>query len=105
MIHSIILARGGSKGIKNKNLIKIKKKPLLYWSIEKSIKSKSIHKTWVSSDDLKILNYSKKLGAKIIKRPKSISGDNATSEAAWFHAIQTITKSDPITLIVGIQPT
>ena len=31
---AIILARGGSKGIKNKNLVKLKKKPLLYWSIK-----------------------------------------------------------------------
>ena len=31
-VHAIILARGGSKGIKNKNLIPVKKKPLIYWS-------------------------------------------------------------------------
>ena len=33
-IHAIILARGGSKGIKNKNLININNKPLIYWSIK-----------------------------------------------------------------------
>ena len=31
MIHAIILARGGSKTIKNKNLKKINGKPLIYW--------------------------------------------------------------------------
>ena len=54
-IHSVILARGGSKGIKNKNLVSIKKKPLIYWSIKKSIQSKLINHTWVSSDNEKIL--------------------------------------------------
>ena len=58
--HAIILARGGSKGIKHKNLLKIKNKPLVYWSIINSIKSKKIDHTWVSSDSNKILNISKK---------------------------------------------
>jgi len=63
-IHSIILARGGSKGIKSKNLILIKKKPLIYWSLKKSINSKYINFTWVSSNDKKILDYSKKMEQK-----------------------------------------
>ena len=51
MIHAVILARGGSKTIKNKNLKKINGKPLIYWSIKDSLKSKTILKTWVSSDN------------------------------------------------------
>ena len=41
-VHAIILARGGSKGIKNKNLILINKKPLIYWSIKSALKCKNI---------------------------------------------------------------
>ncbi len=61
MIHSIILARGGSKEIKGKNLRKVGRKPLLFWSIGASLNSKKIFKTWVSSDSEKIINYSKKI--------------------------------------------
>ena len=104
-IHSIILARGGSKGIKNKNLKLIKKKPLIYWSIIKSINSKYIDQTWVSSDNYKILDYSKKIKANIIKRPKSLSKDTSTSESAWLHAVNFIKKNYEVDLIVGIQPT
>jgi CMP-N,N'-diacetyllegionaminic acid synthase len=68
--HSIILARGGSKGIKDKNLKKINHKTLLFWSIEQSLKSKKIKKTWVSSDSEKILKYAKSIGAETIKNPK-----------------------------------
>ena len=71
--YSIILARGGSKGIKNKNLVKINNKPLIFWTIFQSLKSKKIDEVWVSSDSKKILSISKKIGANIIKRPKKFS--------------------------------
>ncbi len=88
--YSIILARGGSKGIKNKNLVKINNKPLIFWTIFQSLKSKKIDEVWVSSDSKKILSISKKIGANIIKRPKKYSGDRASSESAWIHAINSI---------------
>lgn len=105
IIHSIILARGGSKGIKNKNLIKIKKKPLIFWSIKQSLKSKKINFTWLSSDNPNILKAAKKYGANIIKRPNNISNDKASSESAWQHAINFIKKNYEIDIVVGIQPT
>lgn len=105
LVHAIILARGGSKGIKNKNLILVKKKPMLYWSIIAAKKSKLINHVWVSSDSKKILHFSQKLGSEIIKRPKNISGDKSTSESAWLHAINFIQKSYKIDIVVGIQPT
>ena len=49
-ILTIIPARGGSKGIKLKNLSKINDKPLVAFSIEHSLESKLINRTIVSSD-------------------------------------------------------
>ena len=104
--HSIILARGESKGIKNKNLRKINNKPLIYWSILKSLNSKKIHHTWVSSDSKKILNYSRKNGASIIKRPKKFAKDDSSSESAWLHGIKYLKKQGlNVDNIIGIQPT
>ena len=103
--HAIILARGNSKGIKNKNLVKIKNKPLIYWSIIKAIKSKNIDYTWVSSDSKKILNKSAKFGAKIIERPKKLSTDKSLAELSWIHAINHIKKNYKIKTAVAIQPT
>ena len=102
-IHSVILARGGSKGIINKNLYPVNSKPLVYWSIKKSILSKKINKTWVSSDSKEILNYSKKNGASIIERPFKFARDNSSSEVAWLHAANKLKYEADI--IVGIQPT
>ena len=104
-IHAIILARGNSKEIKNKNIIKVNGKPLIYWSIKKALNSKKINKVWVSSDSNKILNLALKYKAKIIKRPHSLSLDNSSSDMAWLHAIKKIQKKFKIDYIVGIQPT
>ena len=76
IVYSIIPARSGSKGIKNKNIIKIKGKELIYYSIETSINSKLINKTFVSTDSSKIQKLALNYGAECPKlRPKKISKD------------------------------
>ena len=105
-IVAIILARGGSKGIKNKNIMKIKNKPLIYWSIKSCLQSRKIDSVWVSSDNNKILSLSKSFGANIIKRPKQISKDNSKSEKAWLHAIKYLSsRSMNFDTVIGVQPT
>ena len=104
-IAAIILARGGSKGIKNKNIIKINGKPLIYWSIKACLNSKKINSVWLSSDNNQILKLAKKYGAQIIKRPKSISGDKSSSEKAWLHALRKIQINYKVQTVVGVQPT
>lgn len=91
-IVTFIPARGGSKGIKNKNILKINKKPLIFYSIDISKKIKLINETYVSSDSNKILKISKDLGAKIIKRPKKISEDGSTDIEAFKHFYQNYEK-------------
>ncbi len=87
---AIILARGGSKGIKNKNLIEVNKKPLIGWTIESALKCKELSHIFVSSDSQKILECAKSFGVETIKRPIEISSDTSTSEAGWFHALNHI---------------
>jgi CMP-N,N'-diacetyllegionaminic acid synthase len=85
---ALIPARGGSKGIPNKNIKLFNRRPLIEWSIKLALKSKLIDKVVVSSDSQKILSISKELGAEVILRPKNISGDNATTESAISHCIK-----------------
>ena len=75
----VIPARGGSKGIKNKNLALFKGKPLIYWTIEQAKESKTLDDFFVSSDDKDILNYAKKQGVKIHLRDKNLADDNSTT--------------------------
>lgn len=91
---AIVLARGGSKGIPNKNIIDFCGKPLIAWTIECCLEA-GVNSVWVSSDSEDILKISSEFGAGVIKRPVEISGDFATSESAWLHALgylETIEK-------------
>ncbi len=104
---AIIPARGGSKGIPNKNILNVGGKPLIAWSIEHSLKANCIDSVWVTSDSDEILSIAQEFGANPIKRPDTLSTDTASSESAWIHAIDYIeekTKS-PIQLVFGLQPT
>ena len=71
MTIAIILARGGSKGLKNKNIINFCGKPLITWTINNCFEA-GIRNVYVSSDSEKILNISKKAGAECIVRPKNM---------------------------------
>ena len=103
---AIILARGGSKGITNKNIKILNDKPLIYWSIRQCLNCKEIKSVWVSSDSKKIIKIAQKTGAKTIIRPKSISNDNSTSESGWMHAINYLDKQKiKLDTVVAIQAT
>ena len=103
---AIILARKGSKAIKNKNLVSLNGKPLIYWSIKACLKSKKISSVWVSSDSDRILNVAKKYGSNIIKRPKKFASDKSNSDLAWLHAVKYLNnKKIYSTSVIGVQPT
>ena len=105
-IVAIIPARGGSKGIPRKNLISICGKPLIAWSIIQASESQMIDDVYISSDDEEILQVGMDYGARPIKRPIEIAGDNATSESAWLHAIDVIENTGiKLDLVVGMQAT
>ena len=86
-ILAITLARGGSKGIKLKNIKKLNSKPLIYYTIVEAKKSKLITDYIVSTDSKKISKIAKKFGAQIpFLRPKKLSTDKASSADALIHA-------------------
>ncbi len=63
-IVAIIPARGGSKGIKEKNLQKVNGRSLTEIAIRSAEKSTDVDEIYVSSDSEKILALAKKLGVK-----------------------------------------
>ena len=74
---ALIPARSGSKGIKNKNLIKLLNLPLFQHTLNAALESKFIQEVWVSSDDTNILNQAEELGSRILKRPAKYARDDS----------------------------
>ena len=89
-IVALILCKGNSKGVKNKNIKPFSGKPLMYWTIKSLKDSKMINKIYISSESEKILNYAKQHKIITIKRPKILSHPKSKSEEAIYHAIKAI---------------
>ena len=99
-IVSVILARGGSKGIPRKNVIDLGGKPLIQWTINSSLMS-NIDETWVSTDDQEIAEIAKKSNSKVLHRPSTLATDISSSEDALLHFAENINFD----ILVFIQPT
>ena len=99
-ILSVILARGGSKGIPSKNIVDLNGKPLISYTIEASLQS-NVDETWVSTDSSEIASVSSTYGASVIDRPSEISTDTSQSEEALLH----FTDNHDFDIMVFIQPT
>ena len=82
---AFIPARGGSKGIKDKNIMPRGGKPLIYWTALACENAKSIEKVFISTDSDKIKNVINGFGFKkveVISRGAETASDTATSESA-----------------------
>jgi CMP-N-acetylneuraminic acid synthetase len=93
---ALIPARGGSKRIPYKNIVKINDKPLICYVIEELLKTPEVDDIIISTDDNKISNIvTSHYGNKIIvlKRPKELSTDEATLESVIKNVINQLTNN------------
>ena len=109
-ILAIIPARGGSKGIKNKNIIDVCGKPLIQYSIDLALDLKAISlvdEVIVSTDSDEIKKLSEGIGASVpFLRPSNISGDKAKSIDFILHAIKYYEDSSVyFDAVLLLQPT
>ena len=107
-ILTIIPARGGSKGIKLKNLSKINGKPLVAFSIEHSLASKLINRTIVSTDNEEIAKVSEEYGAEIpIFRSKELARDHILDLPVFEHMLTYLKEEENYEpeIVVHLRPT
>jgi CMP-N,N'-diacetyllegionaminic acid synthase len=107
-IVAIIPARGGSKGLKNKNTRIINGKPLISYVIEAAKNCDLINRVIVSTDDNKIASIAKKYGAEVpFLRPKELAQDLTPTEPVLKHAIEWLEKNEGFIadILVFLTPT
>ena len=107
-ILAIIPARAGSKGIPNKNFKNLAGKPLIYHTFKQIKLSKYITRTIVSTDSIKIKEFSEKnLIEAPFLRPKNISDDKSSSVSVVKHSLSFLKRTDNYTpkFVILLQPT
>ena len=104
----VIPARGGSKGIKNKNIKLLRGKPLINYTIEEARKFFDDSKIYISTDSNEIKNIVEATGLKVpFLRPKELATDTSSSREVLLHAINYYEEKNDLTLdfVVLLQPT
>lgn len=102
---AIIPARGGSKRLPNKNILLLNGLPLIAHSILYAKKNTAIiDEVYVSTDNSAIKKIALEYGAKVIDRPKAISGDLEPTVSALKHVIENIESVENIVLLQPTNP-
>ena len=107
-ILAVVPARGGSKGIKLKNLAHFSGKPLIVWAAEFANNLEYIDRHIGSTDHPEISRLAIEYGLPCpFVRPKDLSGDRVSDVDVLIHALQTMETMDDTRydLIVMLQPT
>ncbi|MBT1247035.1 MULTISPECIES: acylneuraminate cytidylyltransferase family protein [unclassified Thermosipho (in: thermotogales)] len=104
---AIIPARGDSKGIKDKNIISLKNKPLISYTIEAAEKSEVFDEVMVTTDSEKIAEIARKYGANVpFLRPTELATDTANSIDVIVHTLNYyVSKNIHFDYFVLLQPT
>lgn len=103
----LIPARKGSKGLKNKNMLLLNRKPLVQHTFDAANSSSYIDEVWVSSDDLNILSLAASMNINCLKRPKQFATDQSSSVDVVHHFLNSLPDNldHEKTYIIYLQPT
>ncbi len=105
---AVIPARGGSKGIKRKNLAPVAGKPLVVHSIEHAKAAQRVTRVIVSTDDEEIAAVSRAAGAEVpFLRPPELAGDEVLDLPVFEHVLEELAGRERYApdLVVHLRPT
>lgn len=103
-IVAFIPARGGSKGIRDKNLQEVGGISLIERSIISAKNNPLVEGVFVSTDSQRIAERAERLGAFTVHRPESISGDTASSESAISHFLGLYPSVEVVVFLQATSP-
>lgn len=92
---AFVFARGGSKGLPDKNLRSLGGKSLIAWSIETALAVGRISRVIVSTDNERIAEEARRYGAQTpFLRPAELAQDDSPEWLAWQHALTYLQRSE-----------
>lgn len=103
-IVAFIPARGGSKGIRDKNLQEVGGMSLIERSILFAKAHPLVEQVFVSTDSQSISESAERLGAFVVHRPESIAGDTASSESAISHFLGLYPSVEVVVFLQATSP-
>jgi CMP-N,N'-diacetyllegionaminic acid synthase len=90
---AVIPARGGSQGVKRKNIRPLGGRPLLVWTIDQAKQVTAIDLVVVSTDDPEIKQVAEAAGVRVVDRPAELATATASTESALLHALDALTMA------------
>ena len=101
----IIPARGGSDRLKDKNILSLCGKPLIFYTIEAARKAESLDRIIVSTDSNEIAEVARKCGVETIMRPLELSTATAPIDDALRHVVMHLSETEgyPVEIVVLMQ--
>jgi CMP-N-acetylneuraminic acid synthetase len=105
---AIIPARGGSKGVPNKNLAQVAGRPLIEWTIDAARRATSLGRVVVTTDAPSIADAARKSGAEVpFLRPSELAQDDSPGMAAILHAVAWLAEHERYhpDYVMCLQPT
>ena len=105
---ALIPARGGSKGIPRKNIRNFAGYPLIAWSIAAGLRSESVTRVIVSTDDEEIASVAREFGAETpFLRPAKLAQDDTTDLPVFEQALQWLEENEGYRpdFVVQLRPT
>ncbi len=107
-ILAIIPARGGSKGLPNKNILPLGNHPLIAYSIAAGLKTPEINRVICSTDSEKIRDVAISYGAEVpFLRPAEFAQDHSGDLEVFTHALNWLNTHESYIpdFVVQLRPT
>jgi CMP-N,N'-diacetyllegionaminic acid synthase len=107
-ILAVIPARGGSKGLPDKNIRLLAGHPLIAYSIKAALDTPSVSRVIVSTDSPEIAAIAKTYGAEVpFMRPEAFAQDLSTDIEVFGHALNWLWREENYRpdLVIQLRPT
>jgi CMP-N-acetylneuraminic acid synthetase len=102
---AIITARAGSKSIRNKNVMLVGGKPLVWYPIHAAREAKRIERIFISTDSPEVMQIGRDNGCEIIVRPEELRGDHVNHGEVIKQAVEyadaQVENLRNVTLLLG----